>query len=224
MKILKSVALLSLFFSVIPNALVAEIDATCGGESTIIYSSKDTDLTICHAPYTKIEQAQLNQWQYCEDALIQISDKKQSKTTNYMDCELRSNIQFMLQGNVLKLRHHFTEYPGFEMKPFLIENYKIASNKKTYEFVEKLPACNEKEIDETVKKIDSTIAAPFDGKTYFKSIYSNLFKLRDCAISKPDFVLATLEDYQKNGVFDGEVAETLVSVIDEVKLISKATK
>lgn len=224
MKILKIAILLSLSFFVIPNALATGTDAACGGESINIYSNKDLDLIICHAPYTKISQTQLDQWQDCDDAIIQINDKKKGKTTEYMDCGLSSNMQFMLRDNKFMLRHYFTEYPGFEMKPMLIERLDLVSNKSTYEFIKEFPACSKKEIDRTIQVIDSTIIAPFDGKTYFKSIYSNLFNLRDCAISNPDLVIATLDNYQKRRVFDGEVAETLVSVIDEVKLISKATK
>jgi pyruvoyl-dependent arginine decarboxylase (PvlArgDC) len=110
------------------------------------------------------------------------------------------------------------------MKPFLIENYDITSKKKTYEFVEKLPGCSKKEIGQTIQVIDSTIAAPYDGKTYFKSIYSSFFRLRDCAKDDSGYVLSVLRKYQESGAFDGEVAETLVSVIDEVELIAVATK
>ena len=64
----------------------------------------------------------------------------------------------------------------------------------------------------------------FDGKTYFTSIYGGFFKLRDYAVSDPDFVLSILNKYKKKGVFDGEVAETLSNVIDEVELIAKASR
>ena len=224
MKILKISILLSLSFFVIPNALVAGIDAVCSGENTIIYSNKDMTLTICHAPYTKISQTQLDQWQDCDDAIIRISNKKKGKTTEYIDCGLSSNIQFMLRGDTFMLRHYFTEYPGFEMKPMLIESLDLASNKNTYEFITEFPTCSKKEIGQTIQVIDSTIAAPFDGKTYFKSIYSSFFRLRDCAKDDYGYVLSVLRKYQESGAFDGEVAETLVSVIDEVELIALATK
>jgi hypothetical protein len=56
-------------------------------------------------------------------------------------------------------------------------------------------------------------------------VYGGFYKLRDCAKSDPEFVLSILQNYKKSSQFDGgEVSETLSEVIEEVELISAATK
>lgn len=79
------------------------------------------------------------------------------------------------------------------------------------------------DIENAAKQVDSTTAKPFDGNTYFTSVYGGFYKLRDCAKSDPKLVLSILRKYQTNDLFDGEVAETLTSVTGEVELIQTAT-
>jgi len=206
------------------QVLASEPVTECGGYNTVLYSNNDVALSICHAPYTKIDRSLLGQWQDCDDAMIYLRDKIHGTTKEYADCSPTTRKQFMVRGNTLRLRHYYTEYPGFEDKPLLVETFDIHTKKKKYEIVAKLITYNKKDIENAVAEIDTTIEKPFDGSTYFKSIYGGFFKLRDYAISDPDFVLSVLNKYKKKGVFDGEVAETLSNVIDEVELIAKASR
>jgi hypothetical protein len=115
MKMSTIAALVCVPFAVSVTAIAAQDDASCGGTSTLIYSNKDMALVVCHAPYTKISRSQLDRWQDCDDAMIQVTDKKSQKTITYADCAVAGKKQFMLRGNTFLLRHFLTEYPGFDI-------------------------------------------------------------------------------------------------------------
>ena len=205
-----------------PRAFAA--NASCGGYSTLLYASDKIVLTICHGPYTKIDRKRLGQWQGYDDAVIQIRDKRNGKTIQVADCLPEAGKQFRMHGNAFMLRHFLTTYPGFESEPLLTETINLDTNKKTYVFERQFPACTSKDIVQAAKQVDSTVAKPFDGETYFTSVYGGFYKLRDCAKSDPLSVLTILRKYQNSGLFDGEVAETLHSVTSEVELIYAAIK
>lgn len=209
-------------FLIAVNPTVFAAEAICGGYRTLLYASDKIVLTICHGPYTKIDRKRLGQWQGCDDAVIQISDKKNGRTTQYTDCLSEAGKQFRVRDNAFMLRHFQTTYPGFESEPLLIEILNLDTNKKTYVFEKRFPACTRKDIDHAEKQVDSTTAKPFNGETYFTSVYGGFYRLRDCAKSDPQLVLSILRKYQNSDLFDGEVAETLSSVTSEVELIYAA--
>lgn len=198
-------------------------DVTCGGINTTIYSSRDTTLNICHGPYTKVDRSKLHQWQNCDDAMIQITDKKSGKTSLYVDCGFPSKKQYMLRNNEFMVRHFYSGFPNFDEKPLLVETLNLATKKKKYEFLKIFPVCRKQEIEQAIQQIDSTRSKPFDGNTFFASIYGGFYKLRDCAATDSVRVLAALQKYQTGQTFDGEVAETLGIVIHEVELIALAS-
>lgn len=223
MKLSTIAALACVPYFVPTTALAAQDDTVCGGTRTPIYSSKDMALVVCHAPYTKVSRSQLDRWQDCDDAMIQVTDKKTDRTTTYVDCAVAGRKQFMLRGNVLLLRHFLTEYPSFDMKPMLVERLDLVTRERKYEFTRKIPSVCKTEVGEAIRKIDSAKSKP-DDKSYFTLVYGGFFQLRDCAAAEPGPVLAALRKYQDSGVFDGEVAETLSTVIDEAELISQAAR
>lgn len=221
MKIMKLVSLLFLFWAM-PNAFASAPDATCGGISTLIYTNSEIDLSICHGEYTRIDKSNLGQWQNCDDAMVQIRDKKHGKLTQYADCLTNKIRQFMVLENSLMLSHVYMEYPGFDEKPLLIESLDLTTRSKKYIFKKEFSVCNKKDIDNAIKKIDSVIANPADVGKYFDLVYGGLFKLRDCAKTEPVSVIAAFKNYEKRALFDGEVAETFGELFEEVKLISAA--
>lgn len=220
MKIAKLIIFIIIFS--VPNAFASKPVATCGGVSTLIYSNSEMDLSICHGEYTKIDKSKLGQWQNCDDAMVQIRDKKHGKLSQYADCLTNKIRQFRIVDKSLMLNHVYMEYPGFEEKPLLIESFDFTTRTKKYIFKKKFLLCNKKDIENSIKQIDATIAKPFDMKTYFDLVYGGLFKLRDCAKSEPVTVSAALKKYENRAVFDGEVAETFSEIFEEVKLISAA--
>jgi len=200
-------------------------EVTCGGYSTFLYANNKVSLTICHGPYTKIDRDRPDRWQDCDDAIIYLRDKTRGETSEYADCLPGARKQFRIEGDTFMLRHFYATYPGrFESKPLLVETLSLTTNTKTYEFEKQFPACTGRDIDDATKQIDSATAMPFDGKTFFDSVYGGFYKLRDCAQSEPKSVLAILNRYRESGLFDGEVAETLSSVTSEVDLIDAAIK
>ncbi len=224
MQIAKPVGLLVSFVVFASTAIAAESGVTCNGLNTILYSSSDMDLSVCHGEYTKIDKSKLERWQNCDDALIHIKDKKQGKTRVYADCMSETGKQIRVVGDTFMLRHFHAQYPGrFEPKPLLIEALNLSTNTKSYKFEKQFPACSKKDIDDATRKIDMTTAKPFDGSTYFNSVYGAFYKLRNCSVSDSQRVLSILHKYQESDRFDGEVAEMLSSVISEVELIHAAT-
>jgi len=211
-----------LFSLAIPISWAAEEQAKCYGVSTLLYSNSNMDLIICHGEYTKINVSKLDQWQDCADAIIQVRNKKQNIVYQYADCSPTGSKQFSVHGGLFKLRHYYTEYPGFKERPLLIETLDLATSVKQYEFIKKFPVCSKKNIDDAIAQINLTVAKPSDMRTYFDSVYGGFYKLRDCANDYPSVVLETLKKYGNDGIFDGEVAETLDAVTGEVELISAA--
>lgn len=203
--------------------LASSTDASCDGYTTSLYANEKTVLTICHGPYTKIDKRRVEQWQSCDDAVLHIKNKKSGHTIQYADCLSESGKQFRVQGDVFMLRHFQTTYPGFETEPLLIESLDLRTNKKVYKFEKQFLFCSRKDVDAAVQQVDSTTAKPFDGKMYFSSVYGGFYKLRDCAKNNPSLVLSILRRYQMSDYFDGEVAETLNSVTEEVEIIHGAT-
>ena len=106
----------------------------------------------------------------------------------------------------------------------LIETIELNNSKRKYGFVGKFTARNKQDFEKAIKQIDSTLSKPFDGNTFFSLVYGGFFVLRDYAVVDPKAVLSVLQNYQKsrNQRIDGEVAETLGEVIEEVKLIYAA--
>lgn len=203
---------------------VFAVDDPCGGYSTLLYANDKIVLTICHGPYTKIDRKLLGQWQGCDDAVILIRDKRNGKASQFADCLSEAGKKFRMHGNAFMLKHFQTTYPGFESEPLLTETINLDTNKKTYAFEKHFPACTSKDIDHAAKQVNSIVAKPFNGETYFASVYSGFYRLRDCARSDPQSVLTILRKYQNSGLFAGEVAETLSSVTSEVELIYAAIK
>ncbi len=222
MNIKKLPSLLVLFILAAPNSFASAPDATCGGLSTIIYSNSEMDLSICHGEYTKIDKSKLGQWQNCDDAMVQIRDKKHGKLSKYADCLTNKIRQFMIADNSLMLNYVYMEYPGFEEKPLLIERLNLTTRTKKYVFKKQFLVCHKNDIDNSIKQIESGIANQSDMGKYFDNVYGGLFKLRDCAKTEPVSVLAAFKKYEKKALFDGEVAETFSELFEEVKLISAA--
>lgn len=141
-----------------------------------------------------------------------------------MDCTPTGTMQFMVRGDRFLVRHFYRRYPGFDMKPLLVESFNLVTYKKNYRFIKRFVGCDRSEVEAAKHRIDSAVAKPFDGRTYFPAVYGGLYSLRDCAATKVDRVLPILRQYENDGAFDGEVAETLDEAMDEVKLISRAAQ
>lgn len=205
------------------SSMLFAADDTCNGYSTILYTDDKTVLTICHGPYTKIDRKGLENWQGCDDGFFLMRDKENGTTRQYADCLSDAGKQFRIHNGDFMLRHFEDSYPGFEPEPLLIEIHNLKTHKVSYEFERQFPACTGKDIDDAAEQVNSTLAQPFDGKTYFTSLYGGLYRLRDCAKSDPQRVLSLLHNLQKSSLFDGETAETLNSVTSDVELIHAAT-
>lgn len=206
----------------VPGAFASAPDAACNGIDTLIYSNSEIDLSICHGEYTKIDQSKLGQWQGCDDAMVQIREKRHGQLSQYADCLTNRIRQFKIEDNALLLNHSYTEYPGFDEKPLLVERLDLATRTKKYIFKKQFPACSKKDVDSSVRQIDSGMTNQSDMKKYFDLVYGGLFKLRDCAKSDPASVIAAYKRFEKKALFDGEVAETFSELFEEVRLISDA--
>lgn len=206
------------------GACEKKTESRCGGDKTTLITANGLNLFMCHAPYTKIDTSKLGEWQNCDDGMFYIESTSGSMVKEKLinECVVTSKMEFRIQDNSLKLRHYYAEYPGFKEKPKIIESFDIVKGIVTYKIVGRYEKRTKEEIDKTIMEIENTIAKPFDGKTYFSSMYTNLYKLRDYAVVDPQYSLTVLRGYQEKRVFDGEVSETLSNIIEEVELISKA--
>lgn len=216
-------ALFYLILTVASTAAAGEPDVSCGGYNTVLYSDAATALTICHGQDASFSRSNLERWQDCGDAMILIRDKQSGATRTYADCTPMKPVQFRVDGNRFLIRHFYTQYPGFEAKPLLVESLDLADHSRTYRFQTHFAHCTEDEVDAARQRIDSAVSKPFDGRTYFAAVYGGFYTLRDCSASRPKRVLSILREYRERDLFDGEVAETLSEVTDEAALIARAT-
>ncbi len=221
----KTTGLLAIGLLFLMNSLLVVAEVTCGGYSTVLYSGDEIVLTICHGPDSKITRSKSDQWQYCDDAMIQIRNKKDGKTIKYADCRPGITKQIMVHGDTLMLRHFYVDFSNeFEAKPLLIEAMNLRTNEKNYEFEKRFPICSRQDINDAIMQINSSTEKPFDGKTYFTAVYGGFYKLRDCAKSQFGMVLSILNKYQESNLFDGEVSEVLDEVVEEVEIIHAASR
>lgn len=204
------------------SGMASAADATCEGYATLLYADERNALFMCHGSYTEVDRKSFGKWQACDDAVILIRDKRSGRTSQSSDCLSESGKQFRVDGSVFMLRHFLMTYPEFEPQPLVIEYLDMKSGRRTYELERRFPVCTREDIDDAAKQIDSATTRPFDGKAYFATVYGSFHRLRDCAASAPRLVISILNKYQTSGQFDGETAETLTSVIDEVSLINSA--
>lgn len=210
--------------SAVASAAAGGPDAPCGGYNTVLYSDATTALTICHGRDSRFSRSALGRWQDCGDAVISIRDKREGATRKYADCTPMKPVQFKVDGKRFLVRYFYTRYPGFETRPLLVESLDLAHRAKTYRLQAHFASCTEGAVAAARQRIDSAVSKPFDGRTYFAAVYGGFYKLRDCSASQPKPVLAILRAYRDKGVFDGEVAETLDEVTDEVELIARAVR
>lgn len=206
----------------VSSSLASADNFKCGGFNTVLYSNKARAITICHGPHTKIIRSKLNKWNNCFDATILLRNKTTGKNSVVTDCYPQNQKQFSVQGGTLRVRHFYTEYPGFDSKPLVIETLDAKKNRRHYKLERKFKKCTTADIDAQNRLIQQTVSKPFDGSTFFKSVYGAFFKLRDCSFSYPDKVINILNSYWEIDRVDGEVAETLGTVVDEAKIIKKA--
>lgn len=198
----------------------AETNFNCNGLSTVIYSNNNTAVAVCHSLQMKIKRASLAQWQDCTDAMIYIRNKKTNKSDMLTDCIPISHKKFKINKNSVLIMHYYNEYPGFELKPLLIENHNIINNSKTFTLIAKLKKHTKEEILKAISLLDDEVKKPFNGSTYFKNVYNGFFMLRNHALSDPQFALNKLNKYNNSNEFSGEVSEVLSDVVREAKLIS----
>lgn len=196
----------------------------CFGIKTPIINKGPLTLVICHAPYTKIEKTRLAEWQNCDDAIFMLVEKipGNDRWTKLAECEVTMNRQFKVKKDTFFLLHYFMQYPGFNEIPMLVETYNIRTKARLFKITGKLESIQKPDVDKAIQAIDAEIKKPFDGNTYFDSVYGGFFKLRRYALRDPDFSLSILKKYEESGKFDGEVSETLSGIVSEVELISKA--
>ncbi|MDH5766481.1 MAG: hypothetical protein OEZ38_10745 [Gammaproteobacteria bacterium] len=194
----------------------------CAGYSSIIFSDQHTMISICHSPHLKINRKQLHEWQDCVDAMIYSRNKQNQDSHLLADCKPTIHKQFKVENNELLIKHFYNSYPGFTPTPLLLEKYSLKSLLPGYEILAKHKIITKNEIQASILAINTELGKPFDGKTFFTTIYSNLDTIRNFSFSNPEQSLAILKDYYKREVFDGEVAETLTEIIDDVELIQAA--
>lgn len=206
------------------NIAFAEPDFECYGFSTVIYKNNDLAIAVCHSQHMKVKRSLLKQWQGCSDAMIYIRNKKINKSELHTDCSPITYKEFKVIDNHLLIKHYHTEYPGFEIKPLLVENHNLIKNTKTHTLVVKLPTYTKKEIQLAIYNISKIVSKPFDGNTYFDAVYGGFFMLRGYTQTDPKFALKKLREYNNSDLFSGEVSEVLSDVVDEAELISLAVK
>ena len=225
MHLIKLITLSSLLAIICtPYILFAEPEFECHGYRTIIYKNIDVALAVCHSPQMKIKRSLLAEWQDCPDAMIYIRNKKNNKLKLHTDCIPTTHKEFKINGNNLLIKHYHNEYPGFNLKPLLIEKYNILDKTKKYTLIAKLPNYSKSEIQRAITNLEEEVSKPFNGSTYFKTVYDCFYKLRAYAQTNHKFVLEKLKEFEDRGIFSGEVSGTLNEVTQEAEFISLATK
>jgi len=215
-----SISIILLFNIATPSILYANPQFECNGYSTIIYKNNEVAVAVCHSLHMKVKRSLLSQWQDCTDAMIFIRNIKTHSSQIHTDCTPITHKQFKINKNTLSIKHYYNEFPGFELKPLLVEKYNIIEKTKKHTLIVKLPKYTKNEVLEAISKIDKEVLKPFNGNTYFDNVYNGFFMLRAYAHIDPKFALNKLKEYEKSNLFSGEVSEVLSDVVVEAELIS----
>jgi len=217
----KFTLLLALGLLASPTIEASPSDITCGGINTVLISSQGHAVTVCHGPYMKIKKGALTNWNECTDAMILYRESEKGGSSLIADCTADNQKQFSVKSNLLKLRHFYTVYPGFDAKPLMIEVFDTNTKIRKFRFEKKFSKCS----DGRIRKLDTLVrdvTSKPKNNTFFNKIYGAFFELRDCSFSNPDKVIDILKGYRKLDDVDGEVAETLSTAIEEAELIRLA--
>lgn len=204
---------------ILPFAALADSeDFECGGTITNLHTSPDVTVSICHAPYTKFDISNLSNWQACIDSIIYIT-AKDGMNTVHTDCTPDTYNEFKVSANSLFVKHYYETYPDFEGKPLVVEEFFIRTHKSKYTLVAKLPHITKNQLESSLYQLESELSKPFDGKTYFTAVYGAFNNLLAYSAQDPEYSHNVLAEYEKRGIFEGEVSETLSATIGYVNLI-----
>ena len=195
----------------------------CGGAVTNIYASPDVSVSICHAPHTKFDLSNLSKWQCCIDAIIYITTKD-GVNAIHTDCVPDANNEFKVSANSLFVKHYYEMHPSFESKPLVVEEFFIKTQKSKYVLVANLPRITKAKLESSLSQVESELHKQYDGKTYFTAVYGAFNNVLAYSAQDPEYSLNVLAEYEKRGIFDGEVSETLSTTIGYVNLIQKTNQ
>jgi len=138
-------------------------------------------------------------------------------------------IDYKVKETILNILWYIETYPGFRSTPFFSEKINIDSNNiiKNYHIVYKYNQYSEKEIADSVKFL--RLGEKEYRKLYFNNygpgkIYSELFKLRDYAFKDPEFIELELKKMENYWWCDGEMAEVLEGIQNNVMMIKMIKK
>lgn len=194
----------------------------CGGMSTIIHSGEKYLYAICHSYHDKIRRTSLTSWQQCLDALIYVRDRSSGKNVPLTDCSPLLKKEFKIRNDTLFIKHYFQTNSDDSTGPVLIENIDLNNNLSDFELLREFPAYTESQARQAATDIEDILKRPFDGNTYFDVVYRSLYLIRDYANTDPEYSYSVFSDYRTRGVFDGEVAETLGLLEEDVQLIRRS--
>lgn len=207
------------------SALEAEESGfVCNGYMTALYSGTTNTIAICHGPYMKFDTKERSNWNQCGDSVIYSINKLNREQKVIADCSPMINKEFRVVDGKLEIQHYTNQLKGTEQLPFVLELYDVEDGGASYQYSYNPEKYTKKDIDGAIELIEKTISSPFDGKTYFNNIYSSFYKFRDYAVIDHQVSMDILNTYKERAVFDGEVAETLGGVIDDVLLIERVIK
>jgi hypothetical protein len=208
----------------LPFELFADPESyECGGTVTNIYTSPDISVSICHAPYTKFDLKNLINWQPCIDAII-YTTARNGVSTIHTDCSPDTYSEFKVSTNNLFVKHYYEAYPGFESKPLVVEEFITKTQKSTYTLSANLTHITKTQFESSLSQLEAELRKPFDGKTYFSAVYGAFSNILAYSTQEPEYALKVLAEYEKRGIFDGEVSEILSATIGYANLIQKTVQ
>lgn len=206
------------------TAQAEESSFECDGYMTALYSDATNAIAICHGPYMKFGTKPLSSWSQCGDSIIYSIDKKNKKQRIVADCSPMVSKEFRVIGGKLEIQHYCNQHESTDQLPFILESRDIESGDIYYKYSYTPKSYTRNDIEVALELIEITVKSPFDGRTYFNNIYSSFYKIRDYAVTDYQYSKEVLMAYKERAVFDGEVAEALSEIIDDVLLIEIVTK
>jgi hypothetical protein len=137
--------------------------------------------------------------------------------------EYRNAVDYQYKDNTLSIITYTENTLGFKLKPFMKEVIALSGpdTKRSYTALLKTGKYTKDDIEKAISFLKTSTPGQVNEYQGTSPLAKALFKLRDYALQDPGFIEKELRNFRSRWWCDGEMAETLSEIEDEVKILKK---
>ncbi len=137
--------------------------------------------------------------------------------------EFKNPVDYMYRDKSLTIVSYTENVPGFKLTPFMKEVIALSGSdtKRSYSALLKTGKYTNDDIVKAISFLKTCTPGQVNGYQGTSPLAEALFKLRDYALQDPGFIEKELRNFRSKWWCDGEMAEILSEIEDEVKILKK---